>query len=329
LKQALEASGGRLPAEKMPQQLNDQQIAGLAKVITATADPARGEGVYRKSGCMTCHALGGAGGLIGPDLSSLGTSSPGETIIRSILYPTASIKEGYELQRFAKKDGSELLGYLVSNGSSEIVMRDVTGQEVSIPKSQLSNMEKVPGSLMPAGLTAGLDKEEFNDLVGFLSRLGESGDYRVPAARLVRRWEVVPNQPELIRKVRTEGLAHLTKATAQVPFQPLYSKVAGNLPVEELPVLELTPTRRYSVVRFEVEVLTPGQVNLALSSTTGLSAWTGQQPLKLTDQGTTAELPKGVHTLTLVLDRGAFKDKDIRVQLLDGSSAQTRLRMGR
>jgi putative heme-binding domain-containing protein len=330
LKLALEASGGRLPAEKMPQQLNDQQITGLAKVITATANPERGEAVYRKSSCYTCHALGGAGGLIGPDLSSLGTSSPIETIIRSILYPTASIKEGYELQRFTKKDGSELLGYLVSNGTSEIVMRDVTGLEVSIPKSQLTTMEKVPGSLMPAGLTAGLDKEEFNNLIRFLTKLGETGPYRVPNARFVRRWETVPVQTELIKKVRDEGLAYLTRTAAKAPFQPIYSQVAGNLPVEELPVLELNSSKRYSVVRFDIEVLTPGQVHLALNSTAGLSAWVGQKAVKLTEQGMVADLGKGMHTITLVMDRNAFKENRLSVSLPDGEgTAQTRLRMGR
>ena len=329
LKQALEASGGRLPAEKMPQQLSDQQIAGLAKVVTATADPARGETIYRKSSCYTCHALGGAGGLIGPDLSSLGTSSPVETIIRSVLYPTASIKEGYELQRFVKKDGSELLGYLVSNGTSEVMMRDVSGLEVTISKNQLEKIGKVPGSLMPAGLTASLDKEEFNNLIGFLSQLGETGKYRVPNARFVRRWEMAADQPDLVGKVRDEGLGYLAKLAAKLPLQPVYSKVSGKLPVEEMPVLEVSPNKRYSIVRFELEVLTPGQVNLALSSTNGVIAWADQKPIKLTDQGAAAELTKGVHTIMLVLDRGVFGDKDVSVYLPDGSSAQTRLRMGR
>ena len=189
LKQALEASGGKLPAERMPQQLTDLEIIAVARAIKQSSNPEAGELIYRKSSCFTCHAIGGAGGLIGPDLSSLGTSSPVETIIRSILYPTASIKEGYELQRFAKKDGSEAMGYLVSNGNTEIVMRDVTGLEVSIPKSQIQAIEKIPGSLMPAGLTASLEKEEFDNLVGFLSKLGQSGDFRVPNERFVRRWE--------------------------------------------------------------------------------------------------------------------------------------------
>ncbi|WP_373511147.1 PVC-type heme-binding CxxCH protein, partial [Persicitalea sp.] len=272
LKQALEASGGKLPPERMPQQLTDLEIIAVAREIKRSSDPEAGELIYRKASCNTCHALGGAGGLIGPDLSSLGTSSPVETIVRSILYPTASIKEGYELQRFAKKDGSEAMGYLVSNGNTEIVMRDVTGLEVSIPKSQIQAIEKIPGSLMPAGLTASLEKEEFDNLVDFLSKLGQTGDFRVPNERFVRRWETAMGQADLAKKVSAEGIGYLAKTAANIPFQPVYSKVSGDLPLADLPIIAAS-SKQYSVARFEVEVLTPGRVSLGLNADAGVSAW--------------------------------------------------------
>src|SRR5690606_6516123 len=151
LKAALEASGGVLPKENMKQDLNNQEISGLATLIKSSADAAKGELIFRKPelNCMTCHAIGGAGGLLGPDLSSIGTSSPVETIIKSVIDPTFSIKEGYELQRVVKKDGNEMMGYLVSDGNSEIIIRDVTGHETAIAKSQVDKIENIPGSLMP------------------------------------------------------------------------------------------------------------------------------------------------------------------------------------
>ena len=330
LKQAFEASGGVLPTERMPQQLSVLEINRVALEVNRNADPELGEAVFRKNNCVTCHAIGGAGGLIGPDLSSLGTSSPVETIVNSILYPTKSIKEGYELQRVVQKDGSEKMGYLVSTGSSEIVMRDVTGKSVTIAKSQIAALEKIPGSLMPAGLTAGLEKEEFINLVGFLSKLGESGKFRVPNARFVRRWETVAGTKALTQKISAEGLDHLVKGNARIPFQPAYSKVSGELPLEELPVLALANNRRYSVARFEVEVLSQGNVNLALNSTAGITAWLGQKPLKLTGQGVVADLPQGIHQITLAIDRKVRQKGPLHIQLQDPetSAAQTRLVMG-
>ena len=57
-------------------------IAEVAKKGNA----ARGEAVYRKPAlaCMTCHAIGGAGGVVGPDLVSIGASAPVDYLIDSI-----------------------------------------------------------------------------------------------------------------------------------------------------------------------------------------------------------------------------------------------------
>lgn len=333
LAKALEASGGVLPVEKMPQELTTQEITSLAKTVKETADPVKGELVFRKSNltCLTCHAIGGAGGRIGPDLSSLGTSSPVETITRSILYPNLSIKEGYELQRVLKKDGSEQLGYLVSNGTAELVIRDVTGLEVSIPKSQVNSIEKVPGSLMPAGLTASLDKEEFINLLGFLSKMGESGKFRVPTARFVRRWNAISTTKELAKKLREEGLGTVVKENTKLSLQPAYSKVSGDLPIEELPVIIANANRPYSVVRFDIEVVSKGNVSLALNSMAGLTAWMDQKQVKLTGSGLLVDLSQGIHTFTVAIDRTVHTDDPLSIQLLDAESspAQTRLVMGR
>ncbi|MCE7064531.1 PVC-type heme-binding CxxCH protein [Dyadobacter sp. CY326] len=331
LKKALEASGGALPTQKMPQDLNDDQIAGLAKLVREKGDPAKGEQIFRRaeSSCTTCHAIGGAGGLIGPDLSSLGTSSPAETIIRSILYPNLSIKEGYDLKRVVKKDGSDMLGYLASDGASEVVIRDVTGKEVSIAKSQVQAMEKVPGSLMPPGLTASLDQTEFIDLVGYLTKLGESGDFRVPNTRFVRRWESVTADKQTANKLSADPTLIFAKG-AKITASPVYSKVSGALPLDELPVIESAGGKSISIVRFDIEVLTKGNVALSSNINNGVTAFAANKPLKVTDGNIATALPQGIQQITLVIDRRIVKEGGLKVELKDASGgAQTRLKMGR
>ncbi len=328
--QGLEASGGVLPKERMPQDLNAAQIKSLAAEAKNTGDAARGELVFRRQDltCLTCHAIGGAGGMIGPDLSSLGTSSPAETIIKSIIYPTESIKEGYELQRVARKDGSELMGYLVSDRPGEIIMRDVTGLEVAIPKDQVKVREKVPGSLMPPGLTSPLDKQEFLDLVSFLSKLGESGSFRVPTERFVRRWETLSGGEDDLKKIKKDGIQ--TVATNnKLGFQSNYSMVSGALPINELPVLETGPDQRYSFARFQVEVLTPGQVVFGFNDTGGIKAWVDGKSFLLVGKETGINLSQGLHQVTLAIDRNTRKQGPLQVQLVNDRGAQTRLIMGR
>ncbi|GAB4026001.1 L-sorbosone dehydrogenase [Spirosoma gilvum] len=331
LQKALEASGGTLPVERMPQQLSNDEITALAQTINQSADPMLGEQVFRKSEllCQTCHGIGGAGGRIGPDLSSLGTSSPVETIIRSVLYPSLSIKEGYELQRIVKKDGTEMMAYLVSNGLSEVVVREVSGQELAIPKAQISTIEKTPGTLMPSGLTAGLDKQEFINLIGFLSKLG--GGFRVPTTQFVRRWSTISGSKDLTRKLAAEGNAYVAKEAGKLPAMPIYSNVSGTLPIDELPIVDAGTNKRYSFVRFDLEVVSKGNVDLGFTSTAGVTGWVGQKALKLTPQGTIVDLPQGVQTITLAIDRTQFKAAQLGIQLQDApqSPAQVRLVMGR
>lgn len=328
LVQGLEASGGMLPAEKMPQDLNDDQIRSLASEAAKNGDPARGELVFRKPelACLTCHAIGGAGGLIGPDLSSLGTSSPAETIIKSLIYPTESIKEGYELQRVVRKDGSEMLGYLVSDRPGELIMRDVTGREVPISKDHVEKREQVPGSLMPPGLTASLDKKEFLDLVSFLSKLGETGDFRVPTERYVRRWQAVPTRDELVQKIKKDGLDVVAK-DAKIGVEPHYSMVSGALPLNEIPIIEYGDDKKISFVKFQVEVLSPGKAILEFNNSEGITPWVNNTQQKLNNNQLNTEFTRGIQHITLAIDRNIRKLGPLRIGLKE-DGAQTRLIMG-
>ncbi|WP_209328835.1 PVC-type heme-binding CxxCH protein [Lunatimonas salinarum] len=333
LRKALEESGGVLPPERMPQQLSDSQVYALVQQVKNTADPEVGEAIYRKAAlaCQTCHAIGGAGGLIGPDLSSLGTSSPIDNIIKSIVDPTESIKEGYELQKITKSDGSVVMGYLVSDGGSEIVLRNVAGMEESIPKTLVSAHESVPGSLMPPGLTASLERKEFIDLIGYLSKLGESGNYRVPNERLVRRWRTASSQPELIRRWESEGLEALISGDFRFRMSPNYSKVAGDLPLDEVPLIELRDGKQQSMVQFEIEVLTEGEVSFKVNLAKGFSIWAANKSVPIKDQVATVRLPQGKHQITMAIDRGIHAEGSLKIQLQEPPSgaAQTRLTMGR
>lgn len=327
LKQLLEASGGKAPAELMPQKLNAQQISEIKNEVLNSADPVAGEIVFRKSACTSCHAIGGAGGLIGPDLSSLGTSSPLESIIRSTIDPNLSIKEGYELHRVLKKDKTDVMGYIVANTNTEVIVRDMSGKEVAIPKSQLANLEKIPGSLMPPGLTSGLTRKEFVDLMGYLTKLGEPGKFRVPTARNVRYWETVTANSEVNKKVRETGVAALVADDKRTATTPVYSKVSGDLPIEELPVINGGVNKQYSVVKIKIEVLSKGNVALGLNSTLGITGWQGNTQLKIENNGVLMNVTPGIHQVAFVIDRTIRKGGALNIQLKDAAKdpAQTKL----
>src|SRR5207249_876116 len=61
-----------LDADKAPP--TAEELKALAAEVLAMGDPARGEAVFRRGdlGCLKCHAVSGAGGDVGPDLSPVG-----------------------------------------------------------------------------------------------------------------------------------------------------------------------------------------------------------------------------------------------------------------
>lgn len=73
LTDALTKAGDLAAARKPP---TPEEVKDLV-ADAAKGDPARGELVYRRKDlqCLACHAVGGAGGLVGPDVTSLGASA--------------------------------------------------------------------------------------------------------------------------------------------------------------------------------------------------------------------------------------------------------------
>lgn len=80
----------------MNQNINSNEMSAFVKRVNEEGNAKRGETIYREAKtCQACHAIGGAGSIIGPDLISIGASQPIDYIITSLLKPMDKIKEGY------------------------------------------------------------------------------------------------------------------------------------------------------------------------------------------------------------------------------------------
>lgn len=171
LVQVLEKASG-LDAEAKT--LSAQEVAALVAEVRAKGDRKRGEAIFHRAdmACLTCHRVGNEGGVIGPDLNSIGTGQPIDFIIGAILTPSKEIKEGYLAFEVATKDGEFYQGYKVRENNQELVLRDVLqNQEVRIRASNIQT-QRTLGSLMPTGLVNHLTGAEFRDLLRYLSELG-------------------------------------------------------------------------------------------------------------------------------------------------------------
>ncbi len=321
LVEALTKAGGLTEAKRT---LAGKELAEFLADVTKLGDPARGEQVFRRAEltCLKCHAIAGAGGLVGPDLSSIGASAPVDYLVESLLDPNAKVKEGFHSLVVTTLDGKTVTGIKVRETPAELVLRDREDREVVIPTADI-DARKDGKSLMPDGLTDPLTRQELLDLTRFLSELGKGG-YLATPGRVVRRWQALQPTRELFTLINRERLGAVTSAD-NLTWAPAYSLVAGDLPLGDVPAFKNREGMPTAVVRFHVEVTTAGKVRLTFNDPAGLSVWVDGTPLDPAGERVT-DLPAGVHAVTVAVDRSK-RSAALRVELdeVPGSPARARV----
>ena len=254
---------------------HDELMQWVAEVQTK-GDAARGERLFHREEltCFKCHAISGAGGQVGPDLSAVGGGSTVDYVIESILTPNKIIKDGFETIEVTTKDDEYYLGIRVREDKKEIVLKDAAHAELAIQKEQIRERNNKKVSLMPAGLTSTLTHAEFLDLVRFLSELGKPGPYANNPKQLVRRWRLLNGSKDWI---------------------PAYSLVSGDL----LP--QISVDKMAAAARCDVEVTTPGKIALKLNSANGLKLTVDEKLVEL-KENLLLDLGRGVHTFHFEID---------------------------
>jgi len=304
-----------IDAEVKP--LEKADLDRLLADVASQGDPARGEAVFRRAdvNCAKCHALSGAGGGVGPDLSSVGSSSPVDYLINSIMLPDQAIKEEFRTLVAVTADGRIFQGIVADRDDKRIILREATGELRTIPAADVEE-SKEGGSLMPKGLVNFLTRAEFVDLVRFLSELGKPGPYAVHATPTVQRWRFLkPVDDELTKQVPSEASLRTFALEADAAhWLPAYARTAGALPLGELAG---EAGSKVLYLQAEVEVSLGGKVDVALDAPDGVTAWVDDRPAPaFHGPRFAAELTTGRHKLTFRVDTAARKEPTLRVEVL-------------
>ncbi len=304
----VEIFGGAVTAGSLEDLLLKEDPHALAAEAREKGEPARGELIFRRESlaCMKCHSIAKAGNSLGPDLAAIGSSSPPDYIIDSLLKPSKVIKEFYESVLVVTLDGQLINGILSFKDDEKVVVRDAArnGQEVTIPMDQVDLLEKAP-SLMPTGLANKLNnRQEYLDLVSFIMELGRPGDYATSVTPVIRRWRVV-GRDDLPAMDTAAEIAALADRVV-ISGKPAYSLVNGELPLDELEA-----GKRFLLAVGQVDVTQSGMVTLVLNSTGGITAFADGRAFNRSG----AELRAGRVNLLLVVDRQQLEGKSLRVEI--------------
>jgi len=306
---------------QMDRALTAEEMNAMVAKVAAEGDAARGESIYRRQQllCITCHAIGDAGGILGPNMVSIGASAPVDYLIESLLEPSKKIKEGYHMAMISTKGGQVFSGSVVKDSPTEVVIRDAANQVQSVPKADIASQQMSPVSMMPAGLTASLREDEFIDLVRFLSELGREGDYKISPKRFVRTWLAMgPMEQSAIDHVRHVGLHALNEEGHPFPWQPITSLVSGELPLDELSVAQRMYPWHPRIAQFKLKMDAAGKVKLGFSAVAGLVVVVGDQILQEINQEQELELAAGVTRVTVLATRQAESLARLSIEILEG-----------
>ena len=305
--------------------LDKAAMDALIAEVASRGDAARGELVFRRSdvNCAKCHAVSGAGGAVGPDLSPIGTTSPVDYLINSILIPDQAIKEVYQTLIVQTEDGQTFQGVVVDKDAQRLVLKEATGELRTIATSEIE-ASKEGGSLMPKGLVNFLTRAEFVDLVRFLSEMGKPGPYAIRSTPTIQRWRVLKGVPEALVK-NTPDPKTFAAEVLNAPedrWISAYAKVAGDLPLSDV---STTSGSKVDYLQADLDVTHGDGIDVALNSAEGVTAWVDDQPAPaFAGNRFQTTLKTGKHKLTFRVDTEARKTPVLRAEVLksEGSSAE-------
>jgi putative heme-binding domain-containing protein len=134
-------------------------------------DLVKGKAMYAATMCLSCHSMQGEGGIVGPDLTQLGTRFSPKDILESTINPNAVISDQYAATIFYLKDGTSLMGKLTNEDKNTyFVSQNPFAPDVlkELPKSQVTSKKLSDISIMMPGMINRLNKEELKDLMAYL-----------------------------------------------------------------------------------------------------------------------------------------------------------------
>jgi putative heme-binding domain-containing protein len=295
----------------------------LIAEVNSQGNAARGEAVFRRPdlNCMKCHGVAGAAGGVGPDLSSVGASSPVDYLVNSIIVPDQAIKEEFVTKVVQTTDGRVYHGIVADKDDRRLVLREASGERRTIPADEIED-QKDGGSLMPKGLVNLLTRAEFLDLLRFLSELGKPGPYAIHTTPTLQRWRVLKPVPASLTKAVPDADIFRTDVLGADPshWLPSYASVPGFLDLGEL-CQEVGGAVLY--LRGEVNVTAGGAVEFRLNDRAGVNGWIDDQPIASTTSALTAELAPGIHVLTLRVDTTVRMGVPLKVEVVKPEGAVT------
>ena len=167
-----------------PQRVLDKEIwqmlayirtLSAVPAVPPTGDAANGERIFRAN-CNGCHRVNGRGGVLGPDLSRIGSARPRAGLQSKIRGSADFIRPGYEPVTLVTKDGERIRGVRKNEDEFSIQIMDARERLQGYLKANLAEFTTDRQSLMPVYGPDRLGDHDLDDLLRYLTSLRGATD---------------------------------------------------------------------------------------------------------------------------------------------------------
>ncbi|MEL7499245.1 MAG: c-type cytochrome [Planctomycetota bacterium] len=169
----------------------ESESMSVAKIVdqlgrSGLGDAHRGQQLFAKAKCATCHRVNGMGEAVGPELSNLASRFSLREAVESTIKPSAVVPDRYASKTILTVDGIVFNGMAIQQPDESYFVLQADGKRVRIAKDDIEEMKDNPESAMPAGLLDGMTMAEIADLFAYLmkSTSKETASQIRPAARI-------------------------------------------------------------------------------------------------------------------------------------------------
>jgi putative membrane-bound dehydrogenase-like protein len=137
----------------------------LARVNWREGNPERGEKVFIKTNCATCH---GGQQALGPDLKGVGKRFSRADLFTAIIQPSRDVSPRYQTTLVETTAGKVHQGLIIYEAVDALILQTGPATTVRVPGDQIASRRVSRTSLMPPGLLDRLEDRDLADLYAYL-----------------------------------------------------------------------------------------------------------------------------------------------------------------
>ncbi len=145
------------------------------RLSLAGGDVERGRKIFREKAevqCLRCHKCEIGDSAVGPDLTKIGAVKNRNYLLQSVVFPNATIADGFQTVVLTTKDNKMVAGRLVQEDVGQLTVETVDEQgktkQVNVAADAVKERLSAP-SPMPENIRDQLSRSELRDLVEYLA----------------------------------------------------------------------------------------------------------------------------------------------------------------